>query len=108
MTPRTSSKKALASFRRQYLGPRITSRSQIGCGQRICEKTRDPLAAAMPSLTLVVVGSKTWEAERYGLIAPALAEFGIRSLVTFGPEEGNLTNRVELPGQEPPFPCHPH
>lgn len=39
--------------------------------------------------------TKLWEAERYGLIADRLwREFGVRSLVTFGPEEGNLASRV--------------
>ncbi len=40
-------------------------------------------------------GAKQWPAERYGAIAKALAQDGLRSLVNFGPGEETLATAVE-------------
>jgi heptosyltransferase-1 len=40
-------------------------------------------------------GAKQWPAERYGAVAKALGEQGIRSLVNHGPEEQALAHAVE-------------
>lgn len=40
-------------------------------------------------------GAKRWPAERYGLVARALAAWGIRSIVNYGPAEEHLAREVE-------------
>lgn len=40
-------------------------------------------------------GAKRWPAERYGLVARALAEEGVKSVVNFGPGEEELAREVE-------------
>jgi heptosyltransferase-1 len=40
-------------------------------------------------------GAKQWPAERYGLVASALAKDGLRSLVNYGPGEEALADAVE-------------
>jgi heptosyltransferase-1 len=40
-------------------------------------------------------GAKRWPAERYGLVARALAAHGIRSVVNYGPSEEDLAREVE-------------
>src|SRR5262249_41251675 len=40
-------------------------------------------------------GAKRWPAERYGLVALALAAFGLRSSVNYGPGEDALAREAE-------------
>jgi heptosyltransferase-1 len=40
-------------------------------------------------------GAKQWPAERYGMVARALAQRGIQSLINFGPREESLANVAE-------------
>ncbi|HWZ83455.1 MAG TPA: glycosyltransferase family 9 protein [Terriglobales bacterium] len=40
-------------------------------------------------------GAKQWPAERYGLVASELAKDGVRSLINYGPGEGELAAAVE-------------
>jgi heptosyltransferase-1 len=40
-------------------------------------------------------GAKRWPAERYGLVARALAKDGVRALLNYGPGEGNLAREAE-------------
>ena len=40
-------------------------------------------------------GAKQWPAERYGLVASALAKQGLRSLINYGPGEESLADAVE-------------
>jgi heptosyltransferase-1 len=40
-------------------------------------------------------GAKRWPAERYGQVAKALAEHGVRSIVNFGPGEESLAENVQ-------------
>jgi heptosyltransferase I len=39
-------------------------------------------------------GAKRWPAERYGMVARALAEGGLRSIVNYGPSEENLAREA--------------
>ena len=40
-------------------------------------------------------GAKQWPAERYGLVAQALAQCGIQSIINYGPREESLAHRAE-------------
>jgi heptosyltransferase I len=44
-------------------------------------------------------GAKRWPAERYGEVAKALAQDGIKSLINFGPGEGQLASKAEAASQ---------
>lgn len=43
-------------------------------------------------------GAKRWPAERYGRVARALAEWGLRTVVNYGPGEEELAHEVEAAG----------
>jgi heptosyltransferase-1 len=40
-------------------------------------------------------GAKQWPAERYGLVAKALAQLGVQSLINYGPREESLAQTAE-------------
>ena len=44
-------------------------------------------------------GSKRWPAERYGQISRALAARGVRSILNYGPGEGELVREAEAAGE---------
>jgi heptosyltransferase I len=41
-------------------------------------------------------GAKQWPAERYGFVAKRLAQYGLKSLINFGPGEEDLVREVEV------------
>src|SRR5262249_61638771 len=47
-------------------------------------------------------GAKQWPAERYGLVAQALAQRGIQSIINYGPREESLALRAEKPSHGSP------
>ena len=69
-------------------------------GKRVEERLRAlPLVtAARGSFVILNPGggweSKLWPADRFGALARALAEEGVRTLVTFGPGEEGLADRI--------------
>lgn len=52
-------------------------------------------------------GAKRWPAERYGLVAKALAANGVRSILNYGPGEENLAREAEVAseGTAQPMKC---
>jgi len=60
--------------------------------QRLADEGLGPFAILNPGAGW---GAKRWPAERYGLVARALANDGIRAILNYGPSEENLAREAE-------------
>jgi len=73
-------------------------------GQRLAKEGIEEFAILNPGAGW---GAKRWPAERYGRVAHALAEVGVRAILNYGPGEENLASAAEAAseGTAQPMQC---
>jgi len=89
------------SIAEALVGHRLrAAKIEIPCDPR-AEKTIEERLAKLSEARFAVItpgagwGAKRWPTERYGLVARALADWGVPSIVNYGPGEESLAREVE-------------